>query len=229
MKKKISYSERNPIEPPRQLNNTMKIEDHENEEKIDKSNPKSTSSTKFSNCFGIKYTASYDADESLFIQVAHAKNHWVVISNYNPSEPACSNNWYIYDSLNNHGYYLYTIKNVLKRINGGSRFIKINHIPVSKQNGSIDCGLFAHGYALALAMDIDPDEFNFIIQHKSLTLFSYSLIDNYLILQTFKNLFFLQILTWIIHVSHLTKLVEVQINKFSNKNSTHSISLKSLI
>ncbi|RNA06773.1 Inhibitor of growth 1 [Brachionus plicatilis] len=96
-------------------------------------------------------------DESFFIQVAHAKNHWVVISNYNPSEPACSNNWYIYDSLNNPGYYLYTIKNVLKRINDGSRFIKINHIPVSKQNGSIDCGFFALGYALALAMDIDPE------------------------------------------------------------------------
>ncbi|RNA19024.1 hypothetical protein BpHYR1_054268 [Brachionus plicatilis] len=97
-------------------------------------------------------------DESLFIQVANAKNHWVIISNYNPSEPACSNNWYIYDSLNNPGYYLNTIKNVLKRINGGSRFIKINHIPVSKQNGSVDCGLFALGYALALAMDIDPGD-----------------------------------------------------------------------
>ncbi|RNA02876.1 hypothetical protein BpHYR1_015636 [Brachionus plicatilis] len=72
-------------------------------------------------------------------------------------EPACSNNWYIYDSLNNPGYYLNTIKNVLKRINGGSRFIKINHIPVTKQNGSVDCGLFALGYALALAMDIDPE------------------------------------------------------------------------
>ncbi|RNA04081.1 hypothetical protein BpHYR1_051652 [Brachionus plicatilis] len=83
-------------------------------------------------------------DESLFIQVAHAKNHCVVISHYNPSEHACSNNWYIYDSLNNPGYYLNTIKNVLKRINGGSRFIKINHIPVSNQNGSIDCGLVMH-------------------------------------------------------------------------------------
>ncbi|RMZ96783.1 hypothetical protein BpHYR1_039580 [Brachionus plicatilis] len=66
-------------------------------------------------------------DESIFIQVAHAKNHSVIISNLNPSEPACSNNWYIYDSLNN---------------------------LVSKQNGSIDCGLFALGYALALAIDL---------------------------------------------------------------------------
>ncbi|RNA13426.1 hypothetical protein BpHYR1_038963, partial [Brachionus plicatilis] len=54
-------------------------------------------------------------DESLFIQVAHAKNQSVIISNFNPSEPACSNNWYIYDSLNNNGYYLYTIKNELKK------------------------------------------------------------------------------------------------------------------
>ncbi|RNA12241.1 hypothetical protein BpHYR1_008976 [Brachionus plicatilis] len=83
-------------------------------------------------------------DESLFIQSAHAKNHWVVISNYNP---------------------------------------------ISKQNGSIDCGLFALGYAFALAMDIDP-EFNFIIQHKSLTLFSYSFIKNYFTLQIFQyNIF----------------------------------------
>ncbi|RNA11460.1 hypothetical protein BpHYR1_000828, partial [Brachionus plicatilis] len=65
-------------------------------------------------------------------------------------------------------------------INGGSRFIKINHIPVSKQNESIDCGLFALGYALALAMDIDPEMSSiFKIQNKSLTLFSYTLIDNY--------------------------------------------------
>ncbi|RNA01398.1 hypothetical protein BpHYR1_007799 [Brachionus plicatilis] len=87
------------------------------------------------------------------------------ISNYNPSERACSNNWYIYDSLNNTGFYLYTIKNVLKRINGGSRFIKINHIPVSKQNGSIDCGLFALGYALDLAMDIDSEIIDVRLMH----------------------------------------------------------------
>ncbi|RMZ95950.1 hypothetical protein BpHYR1_048248 [Brachionus plicatilis] len=73
-------------------------------------------------------------DENIFIQVAHAKNHWVVISNYNPSEPACSNNCYICDSLNN---------------------------PVSKQNGSIDCGLFGLGYALALAIDIVPANYFF--------------------------------------------------------------------
>ncbi|RMZ99301.1 hypothetical protein BpHYR1_020823 [Brachionus plicatilis] len=30
-------------------------------------------------------------------------------------------------------------------------------IIVSKQNGSIDCGLFALGYALALAINIDPE------------------------------------------------------------------------
>ncbi|RNA12248.1 hypothetical protein BpHYR1_043031 [Brachionus plicatilis] len=48
-------------------------------------------------------------DESIFIQSAHAKNHWVVISNYNPSEPAFSNNWYIYDSLNNPDYFFYLI------------------------------------------------------------------------------------------------------------------------
>jgi len=40
--------------------------------------------------------------ESIFIQVAHAFNHWVVISNYHPTnkEPFLDN-WYIYDSLNN--------------------------------------------------------------------------------------------------------------------------------
>ncbi|RNA07145.1 hypothetical protein BpHYR1_041701 [Brachionus plicatilis] len=80
-------------------------------------------------------------DKSLFIQVALLK--------ITGSEPACSNNWYIYDSLNNPGYYLYTIKNVPNRIN------------VSKQNGSIDCGLFALGYALALALDIDTGPKNF--------------------------------------------------------------------
>ncbi|CAF1031415.1 unnamed protein product [Brachionus calyciflorus] len=40
--------------------------------------------------------------ESVFIQVCHAFNHWVVVSNYHPSSNELFlDNWYIYDSLNN--------------------------------------------------------------------------------------------------------------------------------
>ncbi|RNA14216.1 hypothetical protein BpHYR1_004312 [Brachionus plicatilis] len=59
--------------------------------------------------------------------------------------------------LMNHILSKWLMLKITGSINGGSRFIEINHIPVSKQNGSIDCGLFALGYALVLAMDIDPE------------------------------------------------------------------------
>ncbi|CAF0733503.1 unnamed protein product [Brachionus calyciflorus] len=130
--------------------------------------------------------------ESVFIQVAHAHNHWVVISNYYPkTNEQFLDKWYIYDSMNNPKYYLNFVKNVLRKVSGGSRYINITHVEVSKQHGTIDCGLFALGYALALAMDIDPgclifdqrklrDEFNTIIEKKTLFLFSHSLIDNYM-------------------------------------------------
>jgi len=82
------------------------------------------------------------------------------------------------------------VKNVLKRVSGWSRFINIFHVPVTKQTGSIDCGLYALGYALALAMDKDPgslifdqkkirEEFNQIIETKSLFLFSHNVINNF--------------------------------------------------
>ncbi|CAF0742422.1 unnamed protein product [Brachionus calyciflorus] len=129
--------------------------------------------------------------ESVFIQVCHAFNHWVVVSNYHPSSNELFlDNWYIYDSLNNPAYYLNYIKNVLKRVTGGSRYINIYHVPVTQQKGPIDCGLLALGYALSLAMDLDPgslvfdqtkirDEFNSIIESKSLFLFSHNLKENY--------------------------------------------------
>ena len=130
--------------------------------------------------------------ESIFVQVVHAKNHWVVVSNYNPSykDPDGLNNWFIYDSLNNPTHYLNQIKHVLKRICGESRFIDIIHVHVSKQIGNKDCGLFALGYPLSLAMCVDPgklifdqkkirEEFNDIMDNKNLFLFSNSEIDNY--------------------------------------------------
>ena len=114
------------------------------------------------------------------------------MSNSNPSyeDPECFNNWFVYDSLNNPKCYLNRIKHVLKRFSGGSRFFDIVHVNVSKQKGNKDCGLFALGYALSLAMNLDPgklifdqkklrDEFNSIIDTQNLNLFSHSLIENY--------------------------------------------------
>ncbi|CAF1097989.1 unnamed protein product, partial [Brachionus calyciflorus] len=46
-------------------------------------------------------------------------------------------------------------------INGGSRYMTICHIPVVQQIGYDDCGLFALGFALALAIDIDPGSIYF--------------------------------------------------------------------
>ncbi|CAF0904702.1 unnamed protein product [Brachionus calyciflorus] len=58
--------------------------------------------------------------------------------------------------MNNPNYYLNFVKNVLRKVSGGSRYINISHVEASKQHGTKDCGLFALVYALALAKDIDP-------------------------------------------------------------------------
>ncbi|CAF1074521.1 unnamed protein product, partial [Brachionus calyciflorus] len=100
--------------------------------------------------------------ENIFIQVVHAENHWVTVSNYNPNFKSNELNcWYVYDSINSANYYLQKIKHFLKLINGGSRYMTICNIPVVQQIGYDDCGLFALGYALALAMDIDPGSIYF--------------------------------------------------------------------
>ena len=101
------------------------------------------------------------------------------------------NNWFLYDSMNNPEYYINFIKPALKRLSGGSRFFNIINVNVSKQQATKDCGLFALGYSLALAMDIDPaklvfdqhrirGEFCDIIKNYNLYLFSHYLIENYI-------------------------------------------------
>ncbi|RNA24201.1 zinc finger BED domain-containing 1-like [Brachionus plicatilis] len=128
--------------------------------------------------------------QSLFVQVLHARDHWVVVSNYNPSYVDSDDgyyNWFLYDSMNNPEYYLNFIKPALKRLSGGSRFFNIINVEVSKQKGTKDCGLFALGYSLTLAMDIDPgklgfdqnkirSEFSEIIKNQNLYLFPHALI-----------------------------------------------------
>ncbi|CAF0992192.1 unnamed protein product [Brachionus calyciflorus] len=95
--------------------------------------------------------------DSIFIQVLHAENHWIVLANLHPpyEDSDGFNNWFIYDSLNNPKNYLNRIKTVLKRFSGGSRFFDVIHVNVTKQKGNKDCGLFALGYALSLAMNLD--------------------------------------------------------------------------
>ncbi|CAF0952356.1 unnamed protein product [Brachionus calyciflorus] len=130
--------------------------------------------------------------DSIFIQVLHAENHWIVLANLHPTYEDSDgfNNWFIYDSLNNPKNYLNRIKTVLKSFSGGSRFFDIIHVNVTKQKGNKDCGLFALGYALSLAMNLDPgklifdqkkirDEFNTIIKSTDLFLFSHSYVENY--------------------------------------------------
>ncbi|RNA11944.1 hypothetical protein BpHYR1_032890 [Brachionus plicatilis] len=78
--------------------------------------------------------------QSLFVQVLHARDHWVVVSNYNPSYVDSDDgyyNWFLYDSF------------------------PVARVEVSKQKGTKACGLFALGYSLALAMDIDPGQLVF--------------------------------------------------------------------
>ncbi|RNA25739.1 hypothetical protein BpHYR1_023748 [Brachionus plicatilis] len=131
--------------------------------------------------------------QSLFAQVFHARDHWVVVSNYNPSYVVSDDgyySWFLYDSMNNPKYYQNSIKPALKRLSGGSRFFNIINVKVSKQKGTKDCGLFALGYSLALAMDIDPgklvfdqnkirSEFSEIIKNQNLYLFPSAVKENH--------------------------------------------------
>ncbi|CAF1067258.1 unnamed protein product [Brachionus calyciflorus] len=59
--------------------------------------------------------------------------------------------------LNSPGYYLQFAKQALKRIFSESNQIQIKHVRVNQQIGFDDCGLFALGFATALAMNIDPN------------------------------------------------------------------------
>jgi hypothetical protein len=122
--------------------------------------------------------------DNIFVQVLHAQNHWIVVSNYNPREPD-SNSWYVYDSLNNPEFFLYYVKPALYCFCGGQRRLEIKHVEVVPQNGYDDCGLFALAYSLILAMGKDPalfvfdqskmrNEFNKMMTDVSLFLFSHT-------------------------------------------------------
>ncbi|RMZ96338.1 hypothetical protein BpHYR1_018019 [Brachionus plicatilis] len=87
--------------------------------------------------------------ESIFIHVLHAENHWIVLANLHPT----------YEDLD----ILITINTIsvllkwsLKDSRVALDFFVVVHVNVTKQKGNKDCGLFALGYALSLAMNLDP-------------------------------------------------------------------------
>ena len=60
--------------------------------------------------------------ESTFVTVLNAEDHWVTSTNFNPFYVDKMNEsalgiWFIYESLNNHQYYLDKIAPALKRLN----------------------------------------------------------------------------------------------------------------
>ncbi|CAF1011457.1 unnamed protein product [Brachionus calyciflorus] len=75
-------------------------------------------------------------------------------------------------------------------VSWGSRYINIFHVPVIKQTGLIDCGFYALGYAFGSCYEYRSrlfnfrskkirEEFNQIIETKSLFLFSHGVVNNF--------------------------------------------------
>jgi hypothetical protein len=143
--------------------------------------------------FFINPASNFNPDflhDSIFIQVLHCQNHWLTISNYLPNSKLPLNSWFVFDSLNNPLYFLNFCKPALKCLTDGASEIFMYHVPVTQQVGINDCGLLALAYALSLAMEKDPSklvfdqekirsEFNFMIENRSLFMFSHSVSESY--------------------------------------------------
>ena len=126
-----------------------------------------------------------------FIQVLHAKDHWVTITNYNPFfDPQFSLGlWFVYDSLNRPDFYLPFLKPALKRLSFNANRFVVRTCKLTPQYGYTDCGLFALGYAIAIAERKDPakiafnqsvmqHQFNWMIEKSIVIQFNHSMIDN---------------------------------------------------
>jgi hypothetical protein len=62
----------------------------------------------------------------------------------------------MYDSMNNHQWYLDKIAPALKRLNVDNGIIRVLACNMPKQYGTNDCGLFALAYAIAICELKEP-------------------------------------------------------------------------
>jgi hypothetical protein len=96
--------------------------------------------------------------------IVHAKDHWITVSNAKPDSEKSdsSNEWIVYDSLNNEKYlkYLKPFFAILKKLDPSFNG-KYRSVQVIGQNGSDDSGLFAIAYVLAIANKKDPAKLKF--------------------------------------------------------------------
>ena len=108
----------------------------------------------------------------------HAKNHWVTITNCNPdyefARPDGLGIWFLFESMNDASY-AQEIKPALKRLNSESSIFLLNTCVVPKQQGVIDCGIFALAYAIAICEGVDPSKLFF---HQNLMRFHFNEIIN---------------------------------------------------
>ena len=136
--------------------------------------------------------------ESAFVTVLNAEDHWVTLTNFNPFYADKMNEsglgiWFMYESLNNHQYYLDKIAPALKRLNIESGEVRVLACNMPKQYGLNDCGLFALAYAIAICESKEPskllfqqmamrDNFNNILKTQELKQFDcYEINDNKLV------------------------------------------------
>jgi hypothetical protein len=67
---------------------------------------------------------------SAFVTVLNADNHWVTLTNFNPFyvdkiDESGLGIWFMYDSMNNHQWYLDKIAPALKRLNVDNGIIRV--------------------------------------------------------------------------------------------------------
>ena len=92
----------------------------------------------------------------------HLLDHWVCITNYNPwlypNEPLGI--WHVYDSIQNPDKYCPLAAKIIAKFTDGDN-CQFMYVVLPKQIGSLDCGLFALGYATALCLNINPATLKF--------------------------------------------------------------------
>ena len=103
-------------------------------------------------------TLCFEIQRSEFIQILHdGHNHWFTISNIGCKSPA---EFLVYDSMySSVGHY--SKKQIAALLCSKEKEVRLKMMDVQKQSGGYDCGLFAIGFATALASGIPPGQCTF--------------------------------------------------------------------
>ena len=102
----------------------------------------------------------FHVQRTKFVQILHIMgNHWVTVSNIRCCEPATIQ---VFDSMRNQDLPSQAISQIAAIMWVEKPNIVLEFVPVQKQDGDSDCGLFAIAFATSLCAGNNPAEYAYI-------------------------------------------------------------------